>query len=117
MPMLKLDPVTHDLVLGEDVTDEEQIRQHVKIRLLIVKGEVVWDTDLGVPYLGEVTEKGASPARLGAIFREVILDTPGIDEITEGPVLEGPDESNKLTLTFRASTDVGELDFSEELIQ
>lgn len=115
MPVLKLDPVTHDLVLGEEVSGEEQIRQGVKVRLLLIRGEVLEDTDLGVPYIGEVFAKGTPPSRLAAIFRETILGTPGVLAFIEGPTLGGPGTDRTLTLDFRVSTDVGELDFSEDL--
>lgn len=115
MTQLKLDPGTHDLVLGEEVSDEEEIRQHLKIRLLLIRGEVKWNIDLGVPYLEDVMRKGVPPSRLVSIFRGIILGTPGINEITEGPTFDGPDANRLMALTFRANTDVGELDFTENL--
>jgi hypothetical protein len=59
--------------------------------------------------------KGVPPARLVSIFRSTILGTPGILAIIEGPTFDGPDANRLMTLTFRANTDVGELDFTENL--
>lgn len=119
MTQLKLDPVTHDLAVEAggfaNVSGEEEIRQHLRLRLHIFKGEVVYATDVGVPYIQEVMRRGTPPERLSAIFREAILGTPGITQITEGPELELDPATRLLTLTFSAETDAGLLDFSEPI--
>lgn len=110
MSRFKLDPTTHDRVRegGQFVrlrarTEEEiaeEILQGVKVRLWIFLGEVQLDTTKGVPYLEEVLRAGISPAALVGVFREQIIESPGIVSI------------ERLVLDFDSSTRVLSVDFS-----
>lgn len=122
MATIKLDPTTHDMVVENgafaDETDLlEEIRQRLKVRLLIIAGEWPHDLTLGIPYLDEpFTDKSPDAQRLAAEFRAVILGTQGVTEILSGPVLE-LDSSRNLTVTFEAQTDAGVVTFDQEPLQ
>jgi hypothetical protein len=113
MTCLKLDPVTWDLVVENgsfaEVDGIEEIRQTCRLRLMRFRGEVPRNADAGMPYLEEIFAKGTSPQRLEFIYRQEILGTPGIIEITEGPDLEFNEETRHLSISFRAATDFGDL--------
>lgn len=115
MAQLKIDLSTGRLAVENggfaDVEGIEEIRQSVWLRLQIMKGECVYDTDLGVPWIDEVAVAGTTPERIAAIFRSTILGTKGIAKITTGPTLSiGADRS--LSIAFVAETDAGLLKFT-----
>ena len=122
MSQFKIDPATNDLVfdapnggLGE-VSGADEIVQRVKFALSTIKGEFVFNTEMGVPYVGEIIgAKGVSPALLVAIFRDAILAVQGITEITEGPEVDFDTATRQVSVSFRALGDVGELVFDEEI--
>lgn len=118
MAQLKIDLTTSRLAVENggfaDVDGLEEIRQHLWLRLQIFLGECVYDTALGVPWLQEIAQPGTPPERLAAIFRETILGTPGVLAITKGPIVAIGTERG-LTITFTASTDLGELVFSSPI--
>lgn len=115
---IALDPSTGDLAKGPggfySVSGVEQIRQHLWIRLQVIRGEIVWDVDSGLPMFEEISVIGTPPERLGAIFRETILGTPGVVEIEEDPRLT-LDDNGLLVVSFRARADGGTIDFSEPI--
>jgi hypothetical protein len=116
MAQLKLDPSTGDLAVEAggfaDVDGHDEIRQHLDIRVKVIRGEIAYDTESGVPMIEEVAAKGTAPDRIAAIYRETILETPGVLAILETPTLE-LNADRLLELSFRASTDTGELVFSQ----
>jgi hypothetical protein len=86
------------------VEDIEQIRQKIKIRLQFFLGEWYLDTTLGVPYFTEVSEKNPKMARIQAIFKAVIIETPGVTELTA------------FSATYDAALRVFNLDFTVNTI-
>ena len=125
MTALKLDPSSHDLVLGDEsafaeVSGIDEIAQRVKIRLLFIRGEWPLNTELGTPYFDEelqrgLISKGVEPAAVAFIFREVIEQTPGVVRVVEGPELSLDVATRALSVSFRAETDAGLLDYSTEI--
>lgn len=92
----------------------EAIVQGVLVRLQFFKGEWFLDLDAGIPYFQSVLVKNPDPNVLQTIFREAILATPGVLALTS-LVLTLDRVTRRLTVAFRISTDVGELDASTEL--
>lgn len=118
MAQLALDLETGRLLVENggfaDVDGLDEIRQHVWLRLQIFLAECVYDTTIGMPWITELSQPGTTPERMGAIYRETILGTPGITAITKGPIPSlGADRA--LVLSFTASTDEGELEFSSPI--
>ena len=84
---IKLDPVTHDIDLSsggfELVDGVDAIRQHVAIRLQFFQGEYFLDESRGVPYFTDILVKNPDLVLIRSIFRQVILETPGVISITD----------------------------------
>lgn len=117
MAQLKIDLTTGDLAVENGgfvvATGLQEIAQHVWLRLGIILGELVLATDRGLPFHGELTEKGTPIQRLAAIYRETILGTPGVVSILEPGVLLTQDPATrKVTVQFSADTDEGLLVFN-----
>jgi hypothetical protein len=120
MANLKLDPVTHDLDLTGDalsiVDGDDAIVQDLKVRLQFFKGEWKLDTRIGFPYFQDVLIKNPNLAVIRSLYREAILETPGILAI-EFFDLSVDAATRKMSLSFSAEkTDGGTLDFSEEFL-
>jgi hypothetical protein len=113
---LELDVDTHDLVLtGGDlqiVQDLEAIRQEIDIRLRFFLAEWFLDITQGVPYLQNILVKAPNLAAIRGIFNEQILLGAGIKSITKLD-LDYDQSDRTLTVTWSATTDLGELIESE----
>ena len=102
----------NDLVL---LTGLEAIAQDCQIRLRFFQGEWFLDRRLGTPWYPGILGQKPQSNVVSEILRKVILSTPGILSITFfDPSYDG--ETRKLTVVFRADTEEGPLDFSEEFI-
>lgn len=80
-------PVAGDLHLdgaaGVHVTGREAIAQHLRQRLSSFRGEWFLDTRVGVPYFRDVLGQSPSNRFLRSLFRQVILGTPGVTDVTK----------------------------------
>lgn len=80
-----LNPVAHDLHLSSyaivQTTGADAIAQHIKQRLLFIRGEWHLDESLGTPYYQRVLGKGRTEEAVTSIFRRVIAGTPGVVEL------------------------------------
>lgn len=68
------------LVAGQIVFvfGDQAVKQHVRNRLLFVRGEWYVDRRLGVPYYQNILIKNPDLDALRALFRRVIVETPGV---------------------------------------
>lgn len=112
---LAIDSVDGDLVLDgtgdlDVVRDVEAVASDLRSRLQTFAQEYFLDTSIGVPWL--VTD-GQYPAILGGkpnvprnseIFRAVITETPGVEELLE---FSATADGRTLRVAFRCSTDTG----------
>jgi hypothetical protein len=101
------------------VSGIEEIAQDLWLRTQTFLGEIVYDTTIGVPIAQEIVRKGTPPSRIAAIYRRIILETPGVrgflpmdnsDEL--GPVLTLDPQNRGVTILYRVDTDEGELTMS-----
>lgn len=97
-----------DLVL---LSDLEALKQSVQIRLQFFLGEWYLNQAVGIPYYQSVLVKNPNPAVLDSTFRQALLDTPGILDVSS-LVIEVDAATRTGTVTFRASSDLGEFDMS-----
>jgi len=101
---LKLDPVTHDLIIGagfERVEGAEYVIQLVKTRLLTFLGEWELDPSLGLPWF----EFGSLElAQAQGVIADVIKSTPGVQALTSINVSR---EGRDLYVNFTARTIYG----------
>jgi hypothetical protein len=86
----------------------EAVAQSLSLRLQAVEGDWFLDTTLGLPLFTEIIgAKNPDLVAIRALYREVILGTPGILELLAFTM--AVDTSRALTLAFSTSTDFGEL--------
>lgn len=94
----------------------ESIRQAVQIRLRLFRGELFVDQSKGIPYIEEVFTKIQDTGFLRGIFRDTVLRTPGIAEVSSMSIRV--DQANReLHVAFRATTEDGDaLDIDEVIL-
>lgn len=94
------------------VEGQEEIAQIVKLRLQSFFGEWFLDTTRGVPYFTTIYEKKVDPSTIDNTFIGVITSTPGIISLIEyDSILDT--RLRTLTITFKARTVNGVINFSE----
>lgn len=87
-------PVENDLVLALRegggkrfvllTTLPELVAQRLRVRLRFFRGEWFWDRREGIPYVTDVFgNRISSKDVLITLFREVILETPGVANVSE----------------------------------
>lgn len=111
--MLKLDPVTHDLIIEnfqykEISTKTEDLTQRIKIKLLTFKGEWFLDEDYGIPYFQDIFVKGITKEGVDDIFRVAISNEPDVVALTEYSS-EFDNSTRIYTLTATVRTTEGEV--------
>ena len=116
MSDLKIDEDTGDLdVSGIDLQNtsgREAIEQHLRQRIQTFAGEYFLDSRVGVPYFQHILKKNPDPIIVDSAFKIVIINTPGVIELLTF-ALDLDTSTRELTLTFRASTSDGVIDFTE----
>lgn len=116
MSDIKLDDTGDiDFTNGElSLTDGvDAVRQRLSQRLSFFLGEWFLDRTRGIPYVQQVFIKNPNPAVIDAIFKREILAEPSIREL-QSFTLDLDTITRVLTITFRALTTVGPIDFEEE---
>lgn len=113
MSMFAIDQTTNDLVRTDGamsrVTDGEEIKQHVALRLKLYIGECPLDTSLGMEYFaGGFLDKGTPDSVREAEFTEAILGTPGIVSV-EDVTIDLDKSTRVLTVTWEATGELGDL--------
>lgn len=86
----------------------DALRQDAETRLKLVLSEWFLAVSKGVDWFGEILVKNPNMARVEAIFRQELLDTPGITGVLEMP-LSFDHASRALSGSFRATSDLGEV--------
>jgi len=111
---LGLDPVTHDYVLSRGdlpvVAGVYAVAQSMRICFKLGRFEWFLDTDgtEGIPWLQSVYRKQTSPLALASIFRSRAERIPGVAQVTQFETRYDA-ALRKLAMSFRATTDLGEL--------
>lgn len=77
----------------------EEIAQHIRVRLRLIRGEVQTNTTLGMRYLGFLLDKATAPERKEGEIIDTILGTPGV--LSVDTFSSELNESNReLSVTF-----------------
>jgi len=97
------------------VTGGDAIAQHLAQRLKTWMGEWFRDLREGVPYLQQVLVKQSNPVVLDGIFKSVIVNTPGIVELTAFDLL-ADSRTRQLKVAFGAINEEGEQIYFEEVM-
>jgi hypothetical protein len=103
LPGNDLDLTGHRLRL---VTGEQAIEQNLRVRLRFFLGEWFLDTQQGIPYWRDIFIKGPNLLLIRSIFRNAILNTEGISEVTSITATLNSAE-RRLYLNFAATMDTG----------
>ena len=102
------DPAYGDLVLTSGqltlVDGNQEVQQLLIQQLRTFMGGYFLDPTLGVPYVQQVFQKGISQDVMEGIFRQAILDVPGVLSITAFQLTL---TARNLTLLFTALTTNG----------
>ena len=110
MTDLKLDQLTHDLVIEDGdlvlVTDAEALIQNLKIRLYTFYGEWAFDTTQGVPYFEDILVKNPNISNIQAVLKSVILETKGVTKLTAF-VFEYDPKARSASLNFTVESEFG----------
>lgn len=103
-----------DLENGEmTLTDGlEAVRQRLKQRYQFIFQEWFLNQSRGIPYAQQVFVKGPSPVIIDAIFKSETLSEPSVLELQKFE-LDLDTQTRALTITLRAITADGPLDFKE----
>ena len=115
---LALSAASHDLLIVNGdlklIDDAERIAQQIKITLKFLLGEWFLDTSKGVPYLEYVLVKNPNMNHIRAIFREKIIDVPGVTGLKRIELTHNR-KNRALTVSFEAETTAGLLTRREVL--
>ena len=114
---LELDSTNWDLIIENGdlkmVDTIAAIDQHLTQRLKTFLGEWFLDVREGVPYFQYILVKNPDPVVVDTLFKNEIINTPGVLELlTFGLDINS---TRLLKLTFKARTNSGVLDFTKEI--
>ena len=121
MADLALDITTGDILIKDAalsiVRGDDALLQHLALRLRFFLGEWFLDLRVGIPYFEDVLIKNPNLITVQGIFREAILETPGVASISRFD-LDVDASTRIMTLDFTVikSADGEPLDFSREFI-
>ena len=97
------------------VTGLEAIAQHCSIRFKTFLGEWFLNENIGIDYFGKILIKNPDMAFVQTTFRRTVLTTPGVLSLTEF-TMSLNNTTRTLSVTFRAITIEGPLDYSKEFV-
>lgn len=106
-------PIEGDLFIYNNnlviVTGVDEVAQAIRCRLRMFRGEWFLDLREGVPYIQEVFRKvgGQRLPILKAMFRNIIVDTNGVESVREIDLVPSEDGSRHWLLSFIAVTTDG----------
>lgn len=112
---LKLDSTTHDIVIedGQWARNSEvyNTAQNVKTRLLLFRGELIYNLNAGVPYYEDILGYSPSLTQIESIIVAEIRNTEGVNQISNFQIALNK-STRLLSISFDANTIYG--DFTEE---
>lgn len=100
-PAYDLALIGGDLRFTEDPRD--QVRQHIKQRLLAIQGEWFLDQSVGLPWFSSILGKHRSLDIVEALIREQIVGTPGVMQLVAFALEVSETEERTATITFAVS--------------
>lgn len=113
---IRLNEITHDIELVNAdlgfVTKNEAVTQFLRQRLKFFETEWFLDETKGIPYFDQILIKGPRASVIDAIFKREILETNGVVELKSFSLDLDP-AARALTLSFKARSTDGDIDFSE----
>jgi len=121
MADLALDITTGDVLIKDTtlsiVRGDDALLQHLALRLRFFLAEWFLDLRVGIPYFEDILIKNPNLITVQAIFREVILETPGVDSVSRFDLsVNASTRVLSLDFTVIKTADGEPLDFSREFI-
>lgn len=105
-------PVQRDLALTDDGTDvvlwrgAAMVAEQIRDGALIWEGTAGWDPNKGLPMLSQILVKGPDFRVLRSLFRDFLLETPGVVSVDKLDVtLNRPERA--LTVPFTVTCEDG----------
>jgi len=98
------------------VKDGAEVVQHVRSRLLFYLGEWFLDLNSGTPYFQQIFVKPTNLSLVESILKSRILNTPGVDKLTEFSMTYEGGSIRKLSVSFSAETTYGTINSEEVTI-
>ena len=101
-----------DMFLGTDnkigrVVGIDEVRQHIRERLLFFFEEWFLDRDAGVPWYQEIFVKPEDKGKVDALLKKEIIETKGVKELLEFSAVFDSNNRKYHVITFTVSTDYG----------
>lgn len=116
MSDIKLDEENKDLVIENGklllTSGIDAVRQRLSQRLGLFLAEWFLDRRRGLPYIQQVFVKNPNPVVIDTVFKREILAEPNVTKLLSFS-LDLETTTRLLTVTFRAETTTGTLDFEE----
>lgn len=91
----------------------DYVRQKLQTKLRLFLGEWFLDLNVGVPYFQDILKKQVSTNVIASIFKDVILETPGVIELQEF-VLDYDNIARDLKLDFTVRSETGSITINLE---
>lgn len=116
MSGLLINTITGDIDITEGkltlTTGLKAVEQRIAQRLRLFFGEWFLDKTRGVPWIQQVFKKNPNPDVVDSAIKREILSEPQVREL-QTFLLDLDTSSRVLTVTFKALTSEGELNFQE----
>jgi hypothetical protein len=116
-------PVAHDIQLTDSqitlLPNTDAVLQHIRVRLQFFLGEWFLDRREGIPFYRDIFIKNPSRDLITAIFRQAILDTPGVEVISSFDLVFSSIDRT-MDLAFVAQLESGEVlsvDFGDFIVE
>lgn len=100
--------VAYDGVNQSVVSDRDQVKQNIKIRLLLIQGEWFLNSQLGLPLFSKILVKNPDLSAIDIMIKSTILETPEVIGITAYASMLNR-TARKLSISFQASTIYGDV--------
>jgi hypothetical protein len=88
------------------VSDRDQVKQNIKIRLLMIQGEWFLNSQIGLPYFEKILVKNPDFSAIDVMIKATIVDTPEVTGITAYSSMFNK-AARRLSISFQASTIYG----------
>lgn len=115
---MKLDPLSHDITIEDGQwarnKDAYNTAQNVKTRLLLFRGELIYNLNAGVPYYEDILGYSPSLPQIETILLSTIRETEGVNDVGKFEITLNK-STRLLSVSFIANTIYG--DITEEEMQ
>lgn len=112
MSQIQVDAATGDLIIDGGslvrVDGVDEIAQHIRVRLRLLRGEVPERQDLGMPIF-DLLIKGPTYDLLTQTIRDTIQGTPGVVSVESVDLGDLDAATRTLPVTFDATVSLGNL--------